>query len=47
LNTLIIGGSGAGKTRSFVFPNLMQLNRNYIVLDSKGEILKNIGGLYG
>ncbi len=45
LNTLIIGGSGAGKTRSFVFPNLMQLNRNYIVLDSKGEILKNIGGL--
>lgn len=45
LNTLIIGGSGAGKTRSFVFPNIMQLNKNYIVLDSKGEILKNVGHL--
>lgn len=45
LNTLVIGGSGAGKTFFFVKPNLLQLNRSsYIITDPKGEILKACGG---
>ena len=45
LNTLVIGGSGSGKTRFFVKPNLMQLpeNMSYVVLDPKGEIVASCG----
>lgn len=40
LNVLVIGGSGAGKTRFYAKPNLMQCNCSYIVADPKGEILR-------
>lgn len=48
LNVVVIGGSGAGKTRFFVKPNLMQCAENcsYIILDSKGEILRDVGSLF-
>ena len=45
LNTLIIGGSGAGKTRFYGKPNIMQCNCSYVVLDPKGEILRDTGYL--
>ena len=37
LNVLVIGGSGAGKTRFYCKPNLMQANTSFVVLDPKGE----------
>lgn len=42
-NVIVLGGSGAGKTRGYVLPNLMQLNSSYIVLDPKGEIVRQAG----
>lgn len=45
LNILVIGGSGTGKTRYFCKPNIMQCNTSYIVLDPKGEILRDTGNL--
>ena len=45
LNTLVIGGSGAGKTRFFGKPNLMQCNTSFMVLDPKGEQLRDVGNL--
>ena len=45
LNTLVCGGSGAGKTRFFCKPNLMQANTSFVVLDPKGEILRDVGRL--
>ena len=45
LNTLVIGGSGAGKTRLFGKPNLMQCNTSFVVLDPKGEQLRDVGNL--
>ena len=45
LNLLICGGSGAGKTRFFAKPNVMQCNCSYVILDPKGEILRDTGGL--
>lgn len=42
-NSLIIGGSGAGKTRYFALPNIMQLNTSYVITDPKGEILQSTG----
>ena len=49
LNTLVIGGSGAGKTRSYVIPNLLQPSKeggcSFFVLDPKSEILRSVGGL--
>ena len=45
LNTLICGGSGAGKTRFFAKPNLCQANSSYVVLDPKGELLRDTGNL--
>ena len=38
-NVLVIGGSGSGKTRFFVKPNLMQLHSSYVVTDPKGQNL--------
>lgn len=45
LNTLVCGGSGAGKTRFYCKPNLMQANTSFVILDPKGEILRDTGGL--
>lgn len=45
LNTLVIGGSGAGKTRFFGKPNLIQCNTSFVVLDPKGEQLRDVGNL--
>ena len=44
LNMLVVGGSGSGKTRFFVKPNIMQCNCSYIVADPKGELLRATGG---
>jgi type IV secretion system protein VirD4 len=43
LNTLIIGGSGAGKTRTFAIPNILQGETSLVVLDPKGEMLRATG----
>ena len=45
LNILVCGGSGAGKTRFFCKPNAMQCNTSMVILDPKGEIVRDIGGL--
>lgn len=45
LNTVVIGGSGSGKTLFYAKPNLMQCNCSYVVTDPKGEILRDCGGL--
>ena len=45
LNSIIIGGSGAGKTRFYGKPNLMQCNTSFVVLDPKGELLRDTGYL--
>jgi len=45
LNTLVCGGSGAGKTRFYCKPNLMQCNTSFVVLDPKGEMLRDEGNL--
>jgi len=45
LNILVCGGSGAGKTRFFCKPNAMQCNTSFVVLDPKGEIIRDVGGL--
>ncbi len=45
LNVLVIGGSGSGKSRFYVKPNLMQLNTSYVVTDPKGELLRSCGKL--
>ena len=42
-NILIIGGSGSGKTRFFVKPNLMQMHSSYVVTDPKGTVLVECG----
>lgn len=42
-NTLILGGSGSGKTRSYVIPNVLQAHSSYIITDPKGEILEKTG----
>ena len=45
LNVLVCGGSGAGKTRFYCKPNIMQANTSFIVLDPKGEIVRDTGKL--
>ena len=45
LNVLVCGGSGSGKTRFYAKPNVMQANTSLVVLDPKGEILRDTGGL--
>lgn len=45
LNVLVCGGSGAGKTRFYCKPNIMQGNTSYVILDPKGEILRDTGKL--
>jgi len=45
LNVLVVGGSGSGKTRFYAKPNVMQANTSFVVLDPKGEILRDTGNL--
>ena len=45
LNVLVCGGSGAGKTRFYCKPNIMQANTSFVILDPKGEILRDTGNL--
>ena len=45
LNTLVVGGSGAGKSRFYAKVNLCQANTSYFVLDCKGELLRDCGTL--
>ena len=42
-NVLVIGGSGSGKTRFHIKPNLMQMNASYIVTDPKGTVIEECG----
>lgn len=46
LNVLVIGGSGAAKTRSFVLPNILTANTNYVITDPKSEVLLATGGYF-
>ena len=45
LNVMVCGGSGAGKTRYYAKPNVMQANCSLVILDPKGEILRDTGAL--
>ena len=45
VNVLVIGGSGAGKTFSYCKPNVMQCASSYVILDPKGEIVRDTGYL--
>ncbi|MEK3986349.1 type IV secretory system conjugative DNA transfer family protein [Paenibacillus sp. FSL K6-3166] len=45
LNVLVVGGSGSGKTRFYAKPNVMQVHTSFVVLDPKGEILRDTGHL--
>ena len=45
LNVLVVGGSGAGKSRYYVRPNIMQLNTSFVVTDPKSELLRSTGHL--
>ena len=42
-NVLVVGGSGSGKTRFFLIPNLLQMHSSYVVTDSKGDVVINTG----
>lgn len=42
-NVLVVGGSGSGKTRFFVKPNIMQMHSSYVVTDPKGTVLVEVG----
>lgn len=45
-NVVVIGGSGSGKTRFFVKPNLMQLHSSYVMTDPKGTLLPDTGSMF-
>ena len=45
LNVLVVGGSGAGKTRFYAKPNVLQGNTSFIITDPKGEICRDTGNL--
>ena len=45
LNVLVCGGSGSGKTRFYAKPNIMNANTSFVILDPKGEILRDTGNL--
>ena len=42
-NVLVVGGSGSGKTRFFIKPNLLQMHSSYVVTDPKGQIVCEVG----
>ena len=43
LNTIVIGGSGSGKTWRYVTPNLLEANCSYVVVDPAGDVMRNTG----
>lgn len=45
LNVLVVGGSGAGKSRTYAIPNIMQCNCSMVITDPKAELLRKIGHL--
>lgn len=45
-NVLVVGGSGSGKTRFYVKPNLMQLHSSYVITDPKGTLLPECGRMF-
>jgi type IV secretion system protein VirD4 len=45
LNVLVVGGSGAGKSRTYAIPNIMQGNCSMVITDPKAELLRKTGGL--
>ena len=45
-NVLVIGGSGSGKTRFYIKPNLLQLHTSYVVTDPKGTVLNEVGKVF-
>jgi len=45
LNVMVVGGSGSGKTRFYAKPNVMQANTSFVILDPKGEILRDTGNM--
>lgn len=45
LNVMVVGGSGTGKTRFYCKPNIMQCNTSFVILDPKGENLRDTGNL--
>jgi type IV secretion system protein VirD4 len=45
-NVLIVGGSGSGKTRFWIKPNLLQLHSSYVLTDPKGTLIGEVGGLF-
>ena len=45
LNSIVVGGSGAGKTRFYAKPNLYQANTSFVILDPKGELVRDAGDL--
>ena len=45
-NVVVVGGSGSGKTRYYVKPNLMQLNSSYFVTDPKGTLIGEMGHMF-
>ena len=46
LNTLVVGGSGAGKSRFYAKVNICQCNTSFFILDCKGELLRDCGFKY-
>lgn len=46
LNVMVIGGSGSGKTRYYVKPNLMQMNASFFVTDPKASLIEEVGGMF-
>jgi type IV secretion system protein VirD4 len=42
-NVLVVGGTGSGKTRNVIKPNIMQMNASYVITDPKGTILNELG----
>lgn len=44
-NVLVIGGSGSGKTRYYIKPNILQLHTSYVITDPKGELIRDTGHL--
>lgn len=46
MNVTVIGGSGSGKTRYYVKPNIMQMNASYFVTDPKGTLIEEVGHLF-
>ena len=45
-NVLIVGGSGSGKTRYFILPNLLQLHSSYVLTDPKGTTILSVGNAF-